>query len=742
MTAWLEHNPDFARAPVQLAEGISAILRGRHDRAIAQLQACMATSVAGGMPQLACLAARMLAEYHRDARAYSELASALSRARQFASLWGCSALARRLEIDLELAAGEFGLSVENFARTSLPLPQSPASQPETVLANTARSTVVSGTIGQRATAIEDAATFDLGALFEVSRSLSSERNHAENSATLLRSLVANCGATRACLVRVEIAPSLCWTIETESRVADGRVEVIAGSDREIPVAALIPESVVTRSIHTRTRVSIGNLDDDPVHADDPYVRAHTPKSILCVPLLQKGVVAFVVYLENHNLHDAFAESRVRVAEILGAEFVLSVESSNLVSRLERRGDELARELEALRVADETKSQFLATLSQELRTPLHGIMGSVAVLADTGMFADHEEWLKIIQNSGDRLTALIGRVLDFSDLQRGGSCLELARVELDRFLFGCMSSARASAEIKHIDFRIEPSTLPSDCLILDPHALARSLRHVLENAVACTDVGEVGIRVELSERVEDFVSTWLCIEVWDTGVGMSSELLDALAGPHALDAGRLGGLSDGVRGGLGLALTKRLVDSMAGELLFQCRATGGTEVRIEIPVERAEPLELPPELHANALSPRATSSKITGLVVLGEGGDRGFGKVQLVHGLAQVDVQAQVVAMGRGPLESALAEPGVSLIIVDELLAREQLDFVLAETRASEHANVPVIAWVSSVDDQAREKWRGLGCRDLLQKPLQNRALAELLVRLGLSERTGGFGRAA
>jgi signal transduction histidine kinase len=228
--------------------------------------------------------------------------------------------------------------------------------------------------------------------------------------------------------------------------------------------------------------------------------------------------------------------------------------------LHRRSEELERQNHLVREASRLKSEFLANMSHELRTPLNAIIGFSQLMHDgkAGIVSQqHKEFLADILASGRHLLQLINDVLDLSKVEAGKMEFAAEPVDLESIIAETRSILQALAAKKRIQLQTEIDPSLTD-IVTDPRSFKQVLYNYISNAIKFT--GEGG-RVVVRIRAEN--SNCFRIDVEDTGIGIRIEDVGKLFTEfQQLDSG-MGKQNQGT--GLGLALTKRLVEAQGGRV---------------------------------------------------------------------------------------------------------------------------------------------------------------------------------
>jgi two-component system, cell cycle sensor histidine kinase PleC len=251
--------------------------------------------------------------------------------------------------------------------------------------------------------------------------------------------------------------------------------------------------------------------------------------------------------------------------------------------------ELARKYEAEKIraegANKAKSEFLANMSHELRTPLNAINGFSEIMVNElfGPLGDkrYAEYVQDILNSGQHLLALINDILDMAKIEAGKLNIKFDPLRLDEVIEDAVRLMRNRAETAGLDLAVELPNLPE--IEADYRAIKQVLLNLLSNAVKFTPRGgRVTIKATLEtgpqgERVR--------VGVQDTGIGISEKDMHRLAKPFEQIESQLSKTQQG--SGLGLALTKSLVEMHHGALDIESEPGKGTTVSFTLPVQAAD-----------------------------------------------------------------------------------------------------------------------------------------------------------
>ncbi len=282
---------------------------------------------------------------------------------------------------------------------------------------------------------------------------------------------------------------------------------------------------------------------------------------------------------------------------------LLAEAFNLAAEAERRSqEELKNAKLAAESANLAKSDFLANISHELRTPMNGVLGMTELLLGTGLDEEQREYAVMVQQSADSLLVIINDVLDFSKIDAGQMDLALGPFDLERTILDAtdLLTARGTKSVPVI-VRYPPAA-PTH-FIGDPGRIRQVLMNLVGNAIKFTDKGEVLVEVACEEYTSRGAA--IRVRVQDTGIGIPADKLPVIFDKFTQADGshtrRYGGT------GLGLSISKQLVELMGGAMGVESRVNEGSTFWFTLCL----PLERPAEAFHNreAAPPPSLEAKL-------------------------------------------------------------------------------------------------------------------------------------
>ena len=398
----------------------------------------------------------------------------------------------------------------------------------------------------------------------------------------------------------------------------------------------------------------------------------------------------------HDVLDAIAHSvNVLVAELRYA-----------VDGVRRARDDAER-------ANHEKSTFLRNVSHEIRTPIAAILGLADLLAQPDLPGPRQsKILERIQSNGRSLLSLIEEILDLSRIEAGKMAFDRVEVAPHSLIAEVIGNLAAQAAEKGIRLEVSEEVGTPRRITTDPARVRQILTNVIGNAIKFTADGRVAVHM----RDE---AGRLCVDVRDTGIGVSEEERPRLFAPFGQAdssiARRFGGA------GLGLALSQRLCEGLGGQLsLMESRPGVGSTFRIALPLDKPGP-------EARNVAPPATpaSPSLDGVRILLADDNEDI-RESTAALLEMSGATVHLAIDGEQALGSALAS-SFDVILMDVRMPRLDGLEVTRRLRMAGY-DTAILALTADAVKEHRDECLAAGCDDYITKPISYRHLLDRIVR--------------
>jgi CheY-like chemotaxis protein len=354
-----------------------------------------------------------------------------------------------------------------------------------------------------------------------------------------------------------------------------------------------------------------------------------------------------------------------------------------------------------------KGQFLSSLNHEIRTPLSGIVGMTDLLLETGLDEQQREWVATARLCADNLLAVLNDTLEYSALSAGTVKLEESEFNLVETLRAAAAEHAPLAEAKGLKLLCMVESRLPESAVGDALRLRRLLNCLLSNALKFTHQGQVVLTASAEATGEQSFS--LLLRVRDTGIGIPPDARKAIFDVfHQLQGGpgrNYAGL------GLGLAISRRLVALMGGEISVESEAGKGSVFSLVIP------LRMPAELAASADGTHGAQAMERPRRILVAEDDR-IAQTVITHHLRRGGFDVICVNSGEDALDAA-SKTQFDLVLMDlGLPGMDGLAATMALRAMASYANTPILALTAAYGEESRKLCRDHGMQAYLAKPVK------------------------
>ena len=367
-------------------------------------------------------------------------------------------------------------------------------------------------------------------------------------------------------------------------------------------------------------------------------------------------------------------------------------------------------------ASKAKSDFLAKISHELRTPMNGISGVVEEFSKEKLSARDQEKLGVLQQSSQNMMSVLNNILDVTSIENNDVIIDEKPFCLKKIVSEVMSEEEPAAKRKNIALT---STLPDDLPVLmgDERRIKVVVHHLVNNAIGFTDHGHVDINVDLS--TQDGRAD-LVIEIEDTGHGIPDEVHDTIFSLFEQIDNSKTRMRDGL--GLGLSISKALTEKMGGTLSFISEVGKGTTFTINLSMPIATNVEM---IHA---APKKLSHPegYKPSILIAE--DNMVNQMVIKTFLPADQYQTTIANDGLEAI-AALEQQDFDLVLMD--LSMPNMDGITATKEIRQtRSDLPILALTAHISDETRDECVKAGMNDYLTKPI-NKAVLEAAIETHL-----------
>lgn len=409
----------------------------------------------------------------------------------------------------------------------------------------------------------------------------------------------------------------------------------------------------------------------------------------------------------------FDGKKMKIASLSDVSKVKEVEKELMEAKLS--GEKLSN----------SKSQFLANMSHEIRTPLNGIIAGLDLLKREALSAEGQELVNIIKNSADNLFTLINDILDLNKVEAGKLDLQSKPFKLGSLIKETNELMQVKAQQKGIKLGIKLKGDVSSHIYGDQLRLKQILTNLLSNAVKFTSEGSVDLEVEAQEKENRLVNIRFSIQ--DTGVGIKKEdqrkIFETFTQGDLTSSKKYGG------SGLGLSITKKLVEMMGGKLDFRSNYGQGSVFFFDIDLRKV-PQKVEESLETSSRESNNNGSESDTKefkILLAEDNKMNQKLVQIFCNRSNIPVtlaengQEALDTFKSGEFDLVLMD--VQMPIMDGLEATKS---IRTWERRNNRDKAPIIALTANAMKGDKEKCIEAGMNDFIPKPFKKEELEKMI----------------
>jgi signal transduction histidine kinase/AmiR/NasT family two-component response regulator len=430
-------------------------------------------------------------------------------------------------------------------------------------------------------------------------------------------------------------------------------------------------------------------------------------------------IAFYALIEQ--LEERDSKLRTKSIQLQNSNRELVEHKASLEKTVEERTRDYKLAKEQAEDATKAKSQFLATMTHELRTPMSGVLGIVDLLMETSLNKSQREYINIISASGKQLLDIVGDILNFEKLSANKFELESIAFDLHKLIEELVMPFQLRLkESNKLIFAIKIADNCPRYIIGDPTRVKQVINNLLSNAYKFTRQGSVSICARQQLRNG---KKFLVIEVIDTGVGLTLEQQRDLFKEYQQADKSVSRNFGGT--GLGLSISKKIVELMGGEIGLSSKLGAGSRFFFEFPLQIARDSTTVSQVGSEALEQAGELTQLKVLVAE----DNPVNQMVIKGYLRRLEIDPVLVENGRLALDQAAANDfdvilmDINMPIMDGV---EACKIIRQQEQANNKNPVAIYALTADTMRNSKSNYEAVGMNGTLAKPINFQLLVNTL----------------
>jgi two-component system aerobic respiration control sensor histidine kinase ArcB len=376
-------------------------------------------------------------------------------------------------------------------------------------------------------------------------------------------------------------------------------------------------------------------------------------------------------------------------------------------------------------ANRAKSEFIANMSHDIRTPLSGMIGMLNILKKETLSRDGNTAVQYLHDSSSILLELLNEIIELSQIDSGSLQITYIKFEPRKIFNEITQLVKPSLQQKKLQFDIHYDDDIPTYLTGDPTRISRIMLNLLGNAVKFTQRGHIGLSFSLKETKHNNVT--LNIKVIDSGIGIPEDKQEAIFTKFTRLAPSYQSNYKGA--GLGLSIVKQFVEDLNGEIELISEENKGTEINCYIPLKKSILHSSDHSINTTTVKNKSTNKALKNNTVISNRNilvveDNVIAQISIKSSLAEFKCQVDFAKSGLIALEK-IKKNTYTLILMDIGLPDINGDIVTEKIRKFDKAT-PIIGLTAHVDKSNKDLYLELGMQDVFIKPISDEVLAHLL----------------